>query len=327
MVSDTDQRRGVKVRWAAIGAAVAVTLGGGGIFAVNAASSPASSVITIDPVRILDTRSDLGLAGPFVSGVSQKLQVTGSVPTATGTQIAVPAGATGVLLNVTVVGPTANGFVSVRPGDATGVPSTSSLNFNAGDIVPNSVQVGLPTVGANAGKIDITYDAYGAKGPATEILIDVVGYMDARSTPGVPTMPVATQVSITFTGYDATFNSDDALVGANGCATLNPSRGHLFVPLTVPDGSTIVAVRVRSLDNASAGYTGATTYTLFKVNQGLGQIPVTFFTTVDGPVTDTPMNFGPQSPVNMGNTFYLNAVTSGGLTAQQFCGVTVDYTL
>jgi hypothetical protein len=157
-------------RWAAIGAAVAVTLGGGGIFVATAASSPSSSVVMIDPVRVLDTRDpmNIGLPGPFVSAVSQKLLVTGGP---------VPAGATGVLLNVTVHVPTAAGFVSIRPGDASGAPSTSSLNFEAGDIVPNSVQVALPTTGANAGKIDITYDAYGVAGPTTGILIDVVGYL------------------------------------------------------------------------------------------------------------------------------------------------------
>jgi hypothetical protein len=53
------------------------------------------------------------------------------------------------------------------------------LNFKAGDIVPNSVQVGLPTSGANAGQIDITFDAFGQTGPTTEVLIDVVGYMVA----------------------------------------------------------------------------------------------------------------------------------------------------
>ena len=171
MGSVDGERRGLwRSRWAAIGAAVAVTLGGGGFFAVQAASSVPSSVVTIDPVRILDTRTDVGLAGPFVSPVSQKLQVTGG---------AVPSGATGVLLNVTAVQPQAAGFVSIRPGDATGAPTTSSLNVDAGQTVPNSVQVGLPTSGANAGQIDITYDAYGQAGPSTEMLIDVVGYMVA----------------------------------------------------------------------------------------------------------------------------------------------------
>jgi len=85
-------------RWAGIGAAGAVTFGGGGLFVANAAPGAPSSVVSIDPARILDTRTDVGLPGPFVSAVSQKLQVTGA---------AVPAGATGVLLNVTVVAPSA----------------------------------------------------------------------------------------------------------------------------------------------------------------------------------------------------------------------------
>ena len=134
--------------------------------------------MTVTPERILDTRdpNNVGLNGPFVSAVSQKLQVTGSIPTATGTKTVVPAGATGVLLNVTPVGATADGFISIRPGDATGAATTSSLNFTTGDILPNAVQVGVPTAGANAGQIDITFDAYGVAGPTTDILIDVVGY-------------------------------------------------------------------------------------------------------------------------------------------------------
>jgi len=172
--------------WAATAAVVLAVAVSGGAFFANAASSSPSSVVTIDPVRIMDTRdgNDIGLAGPFVSATSQKLQVTGSIPTATGTQVVVPAGATGVLLNVTAVLPQANGFISVRPGDATGAPTTSSLNFLAGEIVPNSVQVALPTSGANAGKIDITYDAFGVAGPTTDILVDVVGYLQAAN-PGI----------------------------------------------------------------------------------------------------------------------------------------------
>lgn len=167
-------------RWAAAGAAIAVSIGGGGVFLANAAPGPSeSTIVSVTPTRIMDTRNptDLGLAGPFVSPVSQKLQVSGAVPVfGGGTATVVPAGATGVLLNVTSVGSTANGFISIRPGDAVGAPTTSSLNVTAGVTVPNSVQVALPTAGANAGKIDITYDALGTAGPTTEILIDVVGY-------------------------------------------------------------------------------------------------------------------------------------------------------
>lgn len=176
-------RRGMwRSRWAAVGAAIAVSLGAGGLFVAQAAPGPSeSTIVTVTPERILDTRdpSNLGLSGPFVSAVSQKLQVTGSIATATGTKTVVPTGATGVLLNVTPVNPTAAGFISIRPGDATGTATTSSLNFTTGvaGIVPNAVQVAMPTSGTNEGEIDITYDAYGVAGPTTDILIDVVGYM------------------------------------------------------------------------------------------------------------------------------------------------------
>lgn len=137
-----------------------------------------SSVVTVDPERVLDTRdpNNLGLAGPFASMTPQKLQITGSVPTANGTKTVVPDGATGVVLTVTPVNATADGFISVEPGTATGQPTTSNVNFVAGAINPNSVTVALPTTGADKGKIRITYDAFGIVGPTSDILVDVVGY-------------------------------------------------------------------------------------------------------------------------------------------------------
>jgi hypothetical protein len=203
----------MRSRWAAIGAAVAVSLGAGGIVAVNAASSVPSSVVTIDPVRILDTRDPLniGLPGPFVSATSQKLQVAGGP--------GVPVGATGVLLNVTAVTPTAAGFVAIRPGDATGAPATSSLNVQAGDVIPNAVQVGLPTVGANAGQIDITYDASGRTGPTTELLIDVVGYLVAGAAgPAGPPGPAGPAGGTS--AQDKWISIDPLAVDVGGGATI-----------------------------------------------------------------------------------------------------------
>jgi hypothetical protein len=179
IVSGERVRRGWRSRWAAVGAAAAVSLGaGGGFLIADAANGPESGIVMVDPVRILDTRDpvNVGLPGPFISPIAQKLQVTGPVPATSGTQTVVPPGATGVLLNVTAVGTSADGFISIRPGDATGAPATSSLNVTAGVTVPNAVQVALPTTGTNAGKIDITWDALGVAGPTTDILIDVVGH-------------------------------------------------------------------------------------------------------------------------------------------------------
>jgi len=51
----TTQRRLWRSRWAAVGAAVAVTLGAGGLYTSFAATAP-SNFIAVSPVRVLDTR-------------------------------------------------------------------------------------------------------------------------------------------------------------------------------------------------------------------------------------------------------------------------------
>jgi hypothetical protein len=130
--------------------------------------------VAITPTRILDTRTDVGLAGPFVSGKSQTLQVTGTVPTqppggvaAVATEV-VPVVASSVVFNVTVIKPVTKGFLSIRPGDASGTPATSNINWAAGGAnIANAVTVQLPTSG------DINIFVNGTVG---HVLIDVAGY-------------------------------------------------------------------------------------------------------------------------------------------------------
>jgi hypothetical protein len=183
-------------RWFALGLTVVVATGAGiGVRFAGATGSTASAFVPVTPVRILDTRAgvDVGLSGPFTSPQGRDLTVTGSIATASGPQVVVPAGATAIALNVTVVGATADGFVSVRPSGTPGPAETSNLNFSAGDIVPNAVTVALPTSGALAGSIELTYDAYGLVGPTADILGDVVGYFveapAGQQGPAGPTGP------------------------------------------------------------------------------------------------------------------------------------------
>ena len=124
-------------------AALLTLVGPNSPFRAGAAPGPdESAFVPVDPVRILDTRAEnnVGLAGPFSGTVGRDLQVAGEIPTFQGGAVVndtlVPAGASGVVLNVTGVSPTVGGFISVRPADATGVPTTSSLNLLAGEIVP-----------------------------------------------------------------------------------------------------------------------------------------------------------------------------------------------
>lgn len=171
------RRRGWRSRWAAIGAAVAVTFGAGGLMVTNAASSDPSNFIAITPERILDTRSDVGLTGPFVSGVPQTLQVTGNVPiqpagAPASTATVVPSGATAVVFNVTVLSPSTKGFLAIRPADATGAPAVSNINWGAGGAnLANAVTVAMPTSGTFDGQVEIFVN-----GTVAHVLVDVAGY-------------------------------------------------------------------------------------------------------------------------------------------------------
>jgi hypothetical protein len=139
-----------------------------------------STVVTIEPTRVTDTRYDIGLTGQIAVNKPRKFTVTGPIDTyidSTSTTVVkqvVPAGATGVFLNVTVVTPSEPGFLAIRPGTATGVPATAGLNFDRGTVLANGILVALPTTGGNAGEVDIYYGS--TAGAFTDLIVDVVGY-------------------------------------------------------------------------------------------------------------------------------------------------------
>ena len=125
------------------------------------------SVFTgVTPVRILDTRSGIGgFSSPIGPAGTIVLTVAGwgGVPLMTSTS---PVPPTAVVLNVTVVNPAAASYLTLFP-DGAAQPTTSDLNFMAGQTIPNLVVV---RVGAN-GKLDI-FNAAGT----TSVIADVVGW-------------------------------------------------------------------------------------------------------------------------------------------------------
>lgn len=205
-------------RWAAVGAAVAVTIGAGGIYSVGAATDP-SSFVAITPVRVLDTRIGAGLDGAFTSGTPRQLDVTGTIEVVdadgvtVGSGSPVPEGATAIVANVTAVFPSTAGFVAVRPGDATGAPTTSSVNFTSGGVVsPNSVTVELPTSGAQAGTVQLFFQGT-ASSATTDLLVDIVGYYVAAAddTDQVPPGETVTGVA----SWNLSASAGGELMGAS----------------------------------------------------------------------------------------------------------------
>jgi hypothetical protein len=153
-------------RWAGIGAAVAVSLGAGGIgWIAHAANSAPSSFVSIAPCRLFDTRPAPLTVGDRNTPLSQGEEFTRPV-TGTHGNCTIPAEATGISYNLTV--PTSiNGFLTVYPADATR-PLASSINPVSGESVKaNGGIVGLSAAGA--------IKVYTLTGPI-DALLDITGY-------------------------------------------------------------------------------------------------------------------------------------------------------
>jgi len=125
------------------------------------------------PTRILESRNIVGNTGgyttPWNAGQTRTVSVTG---VASGL---VPDNASAVVLNVTAVGPSVGGFLTVFPADVSVVPTASNINWNPGQTIPNLVTVRLGTGDVTtAGKIKI-FNAVGR----VDVVADVVGYYGA----------------------------------------------------------------------------------------------------------------------------------------------------
>jgi hypothetical protein len=112
----------------------------------------------ITPTRIFDTRR----TGRLGYRVDTPLLVGGLAG------LAVPSTAGAVVVSVTVVKPTAGGYLTVHPG-GTAVPATSNINVQAGATTANMVTAQLATDGTIK-----LYDA--AKD--SDVVVDVMGWLD-----------------------------------------------------------------------------------------------------------------------------------------------------
>jgi spore germination protein YaaH len=127
------------------------------------------------PTRIVDTRSKKGLGAPLTRGVAASFPVAGVA--------GIPANATAVTGNATVVGQTALGYITVAPSIGAGQPATSTLNFPTEDIRANNVTVPLQN-----GSLQVEYWSSGSG--STQFVFDVTGYF-------VPGLSGATFVPLT----------------------------------------------------------------------------------------------------------------------------------
>lgn len=121
---------------------------------------------TLVPARLLDTRSGQDTVDGRMSGIG-RVGSDRSVPVTVLGRGGVPlTGAGSVVISVTAVNPTANGFLTVYP-DGTDRPNAASLNYVAGSSIANQVVTGLGDNGRFA--------VYASS--ATDVVVDVVGWL------------------------------------------------------------------------------------------------------------------------------------------------------
>ena len=198
--------RNHRARWSAIGAAVAVSIGAGGLitFASASGGGTASTFTAITPCRLLDTRVDGPATGeplprntPLGQGETLTITARGNF----GKCVALSAAATGAVLNVTTVNPSAGSFLTVWPADKDR-PLASSLNWVPGQgATPNQVTTGLDSAGKlslfnNAGTVDVIVDVVGLYEPAGSVGSSSgggggVGPAGPAGGPGAPGAPGA----------------------------------------------------------------------------------------------------------------------------------------
>jgi hypothetical protein len=133
-------------------------------FTIGTAPPPpptSTTFVPIDPARLLDTRTGVGLVGQFSANTARSVVIAG--------RLGIPNDAVAITGNVTVVGQQQAGYISVTP-DPDDSPSTSALNFPLGDVRANNITSPLAT----NGKVSIVYKA--STGKKTHILLDVTGY-------------------------------------------------------------------------------------------------------------------------------------------------------
>ena len=184
------------------------------------------------PDRVLETRAIAGQIG-----------YTGAKPAA-GAKITldlssvVPDGAKAVYLNVTAVNPAAGGWITVYPDCADTPPLASTVNYNAGDAIPNLVLAPL----TDAGTVCLYTDQ------STDIVADLVGGVPASS-------------EYMATGPIRILETREAAGRINYAPTTKPGNGQIIeVPVTgapgnVPATASAVFLNVTTTDQSPIGYT------------------------------------------------------------------------
>jgi hypothetical protein len=215
----------------------------------------------IGPVRICDTRPNnpsnlISTTGAQAAQCNGGLGNPGSTLTAGGTKsiivagdFGVPSNATAVVLNVTVVNPTAPGYLSVYAKGAT-QPMASNIDYVSGQVVPNLVEVGTGTAG------EVTFYA----SMPTDIVVDVEGYTSVAATGLYTALSNPVRICDTRASDPSTLDSSpvNQCNGTNNAGETLAAGGTKDIQVTgistIPAGATAAVLNVTVANPGAPGY-------------------------------------------------------------------------
>jgi len=296
-------------RWAAIGASLAVAIGAGGLLTASAADSAPTTYVAITPCRVVDTRAGSDNVGPRATAIGNGETYSTPFVGAVG-RCNIPANAVAVVLNLAIVNPTADSFLTVFPAGGS-VPLAANLNYTAGQPpVSNAATVQIGTEGKLSffnlrGNVDVT--------------ADVSGYY----------LPTSSKTQTISFGPDSPhWIFGGSRLAVSGCITISSGTAIAHISLDLPFGSQISSISGSlydssgsaaafslSLKRATVSNTGITySPSLLEITGGSGSGLVSGFASGSAvfTVTDT-------------DSYFLEFTTLPATNA--FCNASVTYTL
>jgi hypothetical protein len=250
------------------------------------AGSSGAGYVAYGPHRILDTRTGT----PLVEGTHRKIQID-------GVQGLPSSGIVAITGNLTVIKPTASGFVTLGP-DPTDTPTSSTINFPRGDIRANNVVV---PVNAD-GTVSAVYIS-GAVGPTVDMVLDISGYFTKSGGALLHTMqPVRILDSRSNTGVTGPFS-------ANVAKTLQVTG-----PGVAPSGTVAITANMTVTEQTGSGFAAI----------GPTIDATTEFSNLSFPHGDDRAN-GVTVPLASNGSVGVIYVTSAGHTTQLLLDVTGYY--
>jgi hypothetical protein len=210
------------------------------------------------PQRITDTR-----AGSGYPNAGATLPPASALNVQVANEGGVPADATAVIMNVTVTNTTASSFLTAYPYDGAGYaagtePTSSNLNWTAGETVANRVLVALGNGGETGTQGAVSLYNYAGN---ADVVVDVAGYFvpwyGYDECEGYCTVPsnaslytATTPTRITDTRAGSGYPNAGATLGAGGILPVNAETATDGIPA----GATAAVLDVTATDTTASSF-------------------------------------------------------------------------